>query len=92
VPPPPLGVISEDRILCGGQRPKSQLKLAAPENETFGPLAFPELLQNPGDVVEANEPLVSVKGSACAITAADRQKLIARRSREIILPVIVNLG
>ena len=92
VPPAPLGVSSEDRICCGGQGPMSQLKLAEPENETFGPLAVPELLQNPGDVNAANLPLVSVNGSACAITAADRQKLIARRRREIILTVIVNLG
>ena len=70
----------------------SQLKLAAPENETFGPLAFPVLLQNPGDVNEVNDPLVSVNGSACAIIAADRQKLIARRRREIILTLIVVEG
>lgn len=70
----------------------SQLKLAAPENETFGPLALPELLQNPGDVNVVNDPLVNVNGSACAITEADRQKVIARRRREIILPVIIRLG
>ena len=87
VPPLPIGVSSEVRILGFGQGPTSQLFEAAPEKEIFGPLAFPWLLQKPGDVNVLNDPLVSVNGSACAITTADRQKLIARRKRKIILTV-----
>ena len=92
VPPRALGRSSEDRIVDAGQGPMSQLKAAPPENETFGPLAVPWLLQKPGDLNVVNDPLVSVNGSACAITAADRQKLIARRKRNIGLTVIVRFG
>ena len=83
-----MGLSSPDRICDGGQMvPMSQLLLAPPDNDTFGPLAFPEVLQNPGDVKTVNDPLVSVNGSACAITAVDRQKLIASRRRNINLTV-----
>ena len=84
VPPPLMGVISDERILGFGHGPTSQLLEAALENETFGPLAVPWLLQKPGDVNVLNDPDVSVNGSAWAITTADRQKAIAREKRKIL--------
>src|ERR1043165_1719091 len=87
VPPPLIGVSSEVRIFGLGHGPISQLLDAPLENETFGPLALPRSCQKPGDVNVVNDPLVSVNGSAWAITTADRQKLISRRKRKIILTV-----
>ena len=39
-----------------------QSKADPPDNETFGPLAVPWLLQKPEDLNVVNDPVVSVNG------------------------------